>query len=151
AGALDEIGATVVWCGAATALGFLPMCASHVDVLRDLGRLAVTASVCSAVAALTVVPAVLALAGRGSAERSHAGLRPLLAAVDRLTDRHAGAVLLVGGLVVGTGAIGLTWLTVDQSPWEWFPVDSAVARSAHLIDKQLGGVLPFSIVLQSPN
>ncbi len=154
AAALEEIGPTVVWCGAATALGFLPMCGSHVDVLQDLGVLAVTASICSAIASLTVVPAVLALgAGRSAipAERSHAGLRPLLGAVHRLTDRHAGAVLLAGAMVVGTGAFGLVWLTVDQSPWEWFPDDSPVARSAHLIDGQLGGVLPFSIVLESPN
>lgn len=153
--ALEEVGLTVVWCGAATALGFLPMCGSHVDVLRDLGRLAVTASVCSAIASLTVVPAVLALNARRSdvvaTERSHAGLRPLLAAVHRLTDRHAVAVLAAGMLVVATGGFGLVWLTVDQSPWEWFPDDSPVAQSAHLIDGQLGGILPFSVVLQSPN
>jgi uncharacterized protein len=153
--ALEEVGLTVLWCGAATALGFLPMCGSHVDVLQDLGVLAVTASICSALASLTVVPAVLALGARRNgaipAERSHAGMRPLLDAVHRLTDRHAGAVLLAGALVVATGALGLVRLTVDQSPWEWFPDDSPVARSAHLIDGQLGGVLPFSIVLESPN
>lgn len=151
-GALREVGVTVLWCGAATALGFLPMNWSHVEVLRDLGFLAVTASAVAAVQALTVVPAVLALGSRrAQGERSHAGMRPLLALVHRVTDRHAAAVLATSALVVGTGAFGLVWLHVDQSPWDWFPDDSAVARSTRLIDGQLGGVLPFSVVLRSPN
>lgn len=152
AAALREVGVTVVWCGAATALGFLPMCWSHVDVLRDLGVLAVVASAVAALLSLTVVPAVLSLGSRRApGERSHAGMRPLLAAVHRLTDRHAGAVIAVAAVVVGAGAFGLRWLHVDQSPWDWFPDDSAVARSTRLIDGQLGGVLPFSIVFRSPD
>jgi predicted RND superfamily exporter protein len=151
AAALSEVGVTVVWCGAATALGFLPMCWSHVDVLRDLGVLAVVASAAAAILTLTVVPAVLSLAARRApSERSHAGMRPILAAVHRLTDRHAGAVIAVAAAVVGVGALGLLWLHVDQSPWDWFPDDSAVARSTRLIDGQLGGVLPFSVVFRSP-
>jgi predicted RND superfamily exporter protein len=154
AGALDEVGATVLWCGAATALGFLPMSGSRVDVLQDLGLLAVIASVCSAIASVTVVPAVLALRTRSGApasERAHAGFRALLGAVDRLTDRHAAAVVAGGALLVCAGALGLLQLTVDQSPWDWFPEDSPVARSTHVIDERLGGVLPFSIVLASPD
>lgn len=149
--ALREVGATVLWCGAATALGFLPMCWSHIEVLQDLGILAVTASAAAAVLSLTLVPAVLALGTqRAPAERSHAGMRPLLAAVHRLTDRHAGAVLAAGACVVGLGAFGLRWVHVDQSPWDWFPDESPVARSTRLIDGQLGGVLPFSLVFRSP-
>ncbi|MCW5892157.1 MAG: MMPL family transporter [bacterium] len=149
--ALREVGTTVMWCGAATALGFLPMCGSHIDVLRDLGLLAVTASGIAAALSLTVVPAVLTLvARRAPGERSHASMRPLLAAVHRLTDRHAAAVLATTALVVGLGAVGLRWVYVDQSPWDWFPDESPVARSTHLIDGQLGGVLPFSLVFRSP-
>jgi len=151
AAALREVGTTVMLCGGTTALGFWPLRTSHVDVLRDLGTLAVVASGLSTLAALTIVPAVLALGRRRvPGARSHAELRPLLARVDALTSAHPGALLAGGALMVLLAAVGLSRLQVDQSPWEWFPEGSEVHRSTRLIDDELGGVLPFSIVLESP-
>jgi len=150
--ALREVGTTVMLCGATTALGFLPLRTSHVDVLRDLGTLAVVASMLSTLAALTVVPAVLALGGRRTpSERSFTRLRPLLVRIDELTSRRPWTLLGIGAAAVALATVGLQRLQVDQSPWDWFPEGSAVHLSTHVIDQELGGVLPFSIVLQSPN
>lgn len=154
--AVCQVGSTVVLCGATTALGFLPLDTSPVDVLRDLGTLAVAASILTALAALTVVPAVLALRARhgrpaeAPEERTQAGFGPLLARIDALTERRAGMLLGVGAVLVAFTAYGVARLRVDQNPWDWFPAGSPAERSTRIIDEQLGGVLPFSIVLESP-
>jgi predicted RND superfamily exporter protein len=154
AAALDEVGATVLLCGATTALGFLPLCGSRIDVVRDLGTLSVAASVLATLAALTVVPGVLALARarpRPAAARRDGVLPALLLRIHTLTERRTGLVLGAGALLLVVGIAGLLRLRVDQNPYEWFPPGSPVARSTQLIDQQLGGVLPFSIVLHGPD
>lgn len=155
AATLVEVGVTVVLCGIISALGFLPLCTSRVDVVRDLGTLSVAASALSMVAALTLVPAILALGRRGARQARNdavdAWLAALLMRVHALTDRYAGSVLAAGALLVFLGAIGLARLGVDQNPYEWFPEGSPAAVSTHVIDEGLGGVLPFSVVVESPD
>src|SRR6185295_2146942 len=58
--ALRETGVTVLLCGATTAIGFAALLLSRVDAIRDLGLLATCGAGLTTVAALTVVPALLA-------------------------------------------------------------------------------------------
>jgi hypothetical protein len=152
--ALREVGLTVLLCGATTALGFASLLSSRVEVIRDLGLLATAASGFTTVAALTVVPAALALLPVRSSARPPSGVERRLARalphLHALTVRRGPAILAVACVVSAVGLAGLTFLTVDQDPYEWFPAGSPVARSTRVIDAELGGIVPMSVVLDSP-
>jgi hypothetical protein len=150
---LDEVGITVLLCGATTALGFGALLTSRVEVIRDLGLLAMAGAGLTTLAALTVVPAALALLPSAGGVRAPSGTeRRLQAALLRLhafTAAHGGALLGAAALVTGIGLVGLSFLAVDQDPYAWFPPDSPVARSTHVVDDALGGVVPLAVVLES--
>jgi predicted RND superfamily exporter protein len=153
---LCEVGLTVLVCGATTALGFAALLTSRVEVIRDLGLLATCGAAFTTLAALTIVPAALAVlparrAGRGPSRIEQRLATDLLPCLHALTVRRARPIL-GGALVLTTvGLGGLALLVVDQDPYAWFPTDSAVARSTRVIDQQLGGVIPLSVVLESPS
>jgi hypothetical protein len=152
---LSSVGLTVVLCGATTALGFASLLTSRVDAVRDLGLLATIGTGFATVTALVLVPAVLCLLKArpvtgGSTSSSAVVLRGLMA-IHRFTERHGTIVLVVAGVLVLGAAGGLRFLTVDQDPYEWFPIGSEVRRSTNLIDQQLGGVVPLAVVLESPD
>lgn len=151
---LSAVGVTVVLCGATTALGFASLLSSRVEVIRDLGLLATCGSGFTTLAALTVVPATLVLLRASRAPRRPGVLARRLAnalpRVHALTVRRGGLLLLTAAAIIAAGGAGLRFLTVDQDPYDWFPAGSSVARSTAEIDQQLGGVVPLSVVLQSP-
>lgn len=152
---LDEIGFTVLLCGATTALGFASLLASRVEVIRDLGLLATCGSGFTTLAALTIVPASLAILP--SARRSwrvrgsELRMQAVLVRLHDFTVVRGPLLLACAALVTGFGMGGLAFLTVDQDPYEWFPATSPVGRSTRTIDRQLGGVIPLGVVLESPN
>ena len=151
---ISSVGLTVVLCGATTALGFASLITSRVDAVRDLGVLATIGTGFATATALTLVPAVLSLLKvrpmTGDATASSAFVLRGLMAVHRFTERHAMAVVLSAGILVIGAASGLRFLTVDQDPYEWFPLGSEVRQSTNLVDQQLGGVVPLAVVLESP-
>jgi len=152
---LSAVGMTVVLCGATTALGFASLLSSRVEVIRDLGLLATCGSGFTTLAALTIVPAVLALLRTRRASRQSGvlarGLAQALPRVHALTVRRGGLLLLTAAAIMAVGGGGLRFLSVDQDPYDWFPTGSPVARSTAEIDHELGGVVPLAVVLESPD
>ena len=151
---LREVGIAVLLCGATTSLGFFALMVSRVEVVRDLGLIAASGSLFTTFAALTIVPAALALSGKASTSKSAELLQrrftSFLTSIHRLTVRHGLALMLMSMIIGIFGLRGLAFLRVDQNPYAWFPVDSPIAHSTALLDEQLGGVTPFGIVLESP-
>ncbi|HZP42523.1 MAG TPA: MMPL family transporter [Candidatus Binatia bacterium] len=153
--ALAEVGSTVLLCGATTALGFASLLTSRVEVIRDLGLLATCGSGFTTFAALTVVPATLALLPARVVARPRAGidarLKELLPALHAFTMRQRRPIVAASLALTAVGFVGLTRLAVDQDPYDWFPAGSSVARSTEMIDDALGGIVPLGVVIESPD
>jgi predicted RND superfamily exporter protein len=152
---LREVGLTVMLCGATTALGFGSLLSSRVEVIRDLGLLATIGSAFTTLTALTLVPAMLALLPAAGRIENPGGLetwlRGLLPRLHAFTVRRGRLLVGTAAAVMAVGLSGLARLSVDQDPYSWFPPRSPTARSTGVIDHELGGIVPFGVVLESPD
>jgi predicted RND superfamily exporter protein len=73
-----------------------------------------------------------------------------LKAVARFSCAHPGRVLTVSLVIVAIAALGMLRLRVDTNHISFFSADHPLGQSAAIIDKELGGVYSFQIMLEGP-
>ncbi len=146
----------VVWTGLTTCAGFASLAASPVPPVRALGLWTAFAIAFLTLAALSLLPALLAAFGPGrSRARAHP---PVRAPVETWLGRRArswartagarpGAVYAVFGAVAIAAAAGLPRLAVDTNPLGYFRPGHPVARQVRRLESAGLGPVSASLVL----
>ncbi len=136
---------------ATTALGMLSLATSSVVAVRAFGVGSAVGIMVDFVISIILMPTLLSLVKPETAEAPHERyfLAPLKA-VARFSCGHPGRVLAVSMVVVVVAALGILRLRVDTNHISFFSADHPLGQSAAIIDKELGGVYSFQIMLEGP-
>jgi uncharacterized protein len=143
--------APLLGASATTALGMLSLATSSVVAVRAFGVGSAVGIMVDFAISLVLMPTLLTLVKPETAEAPHERyfLAPLKA-VARFSCAHPGRVLTVSiGLAV-VATLGIFRLRVDTNHISFFSADHPLGQSAAIIDKELGGVYSFQIMLEGP-
>ena len=143
--------APLLGASATTALGMLSLATSNVVAVRSFGVGAAVGIMVDFVISLVLMPTLLTLVKPETAAAPHEKyfLAPLKA-IARFSCARPGRVLAVSlGLAV-LASLGILRLRVDTNHISFFSANHPLGQSAAVIDKELGGVYSFQIMLEGP-
>ena len=143
--------APLLGASATTALGMLSLATSNVVAVRSFGVGAAVGIMVDFVISLVLMPTLLTLVKPETAEAPHERyfLAPLKA-IARFSCARPGRVLAVSVGLAILASIGILRLRVDTNHISFFSADHPLGQSAAVIDKELGGVYSFQIMLEGP-
>jgi hypothetical protein len=143
--------APLLGASATTALGMLSLATSSVVAVRAFGVGSAVGIMVDFAISLVLMPTLLTLVKPETAEAPHERyfLAPLKA-VARFSSAHPGRVLTVSMVLAVAATLGILRLRVDTNHISFFSADHPLGQSAAIIDKQLGGVYSFQIMLEGP-
>ncbi|HJT98360.1 MAG TPA: MMPL family transporter, partial [Rhodanobacteraceae bacterium] len=146
-----HLAAPLLGASATTALGMLSLATSNVVAVRAFGVGSAVGIMVDFVISLVLMPTLLSLvrAETGEAPHERYFLAPLRA-VARFACAHPGRVLAGSLAVCVLASAGITRLRVDTNHIAFFSATHPLGRSARVIDRELGGVYSFQIMLEGP-
>ena len=146
-----HLAAPLLGASATTALGMLSLATSSVVAVRAFGIGSAVGIMVDFVISLVLMPTLLSLVKAETNEAPHERyfIAPLRA-VSRFVCAHPGRVLAGSLAICAIAALGITRLRVDTNHIAFFSADHPLGRSARVIDRDLGGVYSFQIMLEGP-
>ncbi len=143
--------APLLGASATTALGMLSLATSNVVAVRSFGVGAAVGIMVDFVISLVLMPTLLTLVKPETAEAPHEKyfLAPLKA-IARFSCARPGRVLAVSVGLAVLASLGIMRLRVDTNHISFFSENHPLGQSAAVIDKELGGVYSFQIMLEGP-
>jgi predicted RND superfamily exporter protein len=144
-----EVARPVALSGLTTGIGFLGVALVQIEAIRALGLFGAVGTFSVAAAALTVVPAALALM---PFDAPAPRLRALIGdawgvSLVGFVARHRRAVLATWAALIAVLALGLPRLSVETDATRWFPRGSEVRDSYEAIRARLSGISPMNVVI----
>ncbi len=135
-----------------TAVGFGTLVVSRTEILRRFGVTAALAVLAAYVMAMLFLPKAMsyARAPKKTAIASHDG--GLDRGIDAVVGRALGRprlTLLLGAIAITFGAWLVSRVTIDTMLLETFPENTPIHQQIKLLERELDGVLPYEIYLQS--
>jgi predicted RND superfamily exporter protein len=136
---------------ATTALGMLSLATSNVVAVRAFGVGSAVGIMVDCVVSLVLMPTLLSLVKPETAEAPHEKyfVGPLTAVARFVCDRPK-KVLVISLVVATVAALGILRLRVDTNHISFFSRNHPLGQSAAVIDRELGGVYSFQIMLEGP-
>ena len=136
---------------ATTALGMLSLATSNVVAVKTFGIGAAVGIMVDFAISLVLVPTMLSLVKPETAAAPHEEyfIGPLRR-IARFSCAHPGRVLAVSLTFAIVAALGMTRLRVDTNHISFFSGSHPLGQSAAVIDRELGGVYSFQIMLEGP-
>lgn len=136
---------------ATTALGMLSLATSSVVAVRSFGIGSAVGIMVDFVISLILMPTLLSLVKPETSEAPHERyfIRPLRA-VARFSCARPGPVLIISLGLSAVALLGITKLRVDTNHISFFSRNHPLGQSAAVIDKELGGVYSFQLMLEGP-
>jgi hypothetical protein len=146
-----EVARPVALSGLTTGIGFLGVALVQIEAIRAIGLSGAVGTFSVAAAALTVVPAALALL---PFDAPAPRLRALIGdawgvALVGFVARHRRAVLATWAALIALLGLGLPRLSVETDATRWFPRGSEVRDSYEAIRERLSGISPMNVVISS--
>jgi predicted RND superfamily exporter protein len=148
---VSHLAAPLLGASATTAIGMLSLATSNVVAVRSFGVGAAVGIMVDFAISLVLMPTLLSLVKPETAEAPHEKyfLAPLKA-IARFTCARPGRVLAVSVGLAVIASMGILRLRVDTNHISFFSADHPLGQSAAVIDKELGGVYSFQIMLEGP-
>jgi len=136
---------------ATTALGMLSLATSNVVAVKSFGIGSAIGIMVDFAISLVLVPTMLSLVKpeTGAAPHEEYFIGPLRR-VARFACAHPGRVLTVSLTLAIVAALGITRLRVDTNHISFFSDRHPLGQSAAVIDRELGGVYNFQLMLEGP-
>jgi predicted RND superfamily exporter protein len=136
---------------ATTALGMLSLATSNVVAVRSFGIGSAVGIMVDFVISLILMPTLLSLVKPETSAAPHERyfIRPLRA-VAQFSCAHPRRVLVVSLALSAVALFGMTKLRVDTNHISFFSRNHPLGQSAAVIDKELGGVYSFQLMLDGP-
>jgi uncharacterized protein len=146
-----HLAAPLFGASATTALGMLSLATSSVVAVRSFGVGSAVGIMVDFAISLVLMPTLLSLVKPETAAAPHERyfLAPLKA-VARFSCARPGRVLAVSIALAIVAAMGIVRLRVDTNHISFFSADHPLGQSAAVIDKELGGVYSFQMMLEGP-
>jgi predicted RND superfamily exporter protein len=146
-----HLAAPLLGASATTALGMLSLATSNVIAVRSFGIGSAIGIMVDFVISLALMPTLLSLVKPETGEMPHERhfIAPLRR-IARFSCAHPGRVCAVTLILGIVAALGIARLRVDTNHIAFFSASHPLGRSAAVIDRELGGVYSFQIMLEGP-
>ncbi len=146
-----HLAAPLLGASATTALGMLSLATSSVVAVRAFGVGSAVGIMVDFVISLVLMPTLLPLVRAETEEAPHERyfIAPLRR-VARFACAHPGRVLAGSLIVCALAAAGVTRLRVDTNHIAFCSAGHPLGRAARVLDRELGGVYSFQIMLEGP-
>lgn len=148
---LREVGRACFFTSATSAVAFGSLCASQIELVRQLGvPVAFGVLVAFVLTFLLLPPLLVAFPGAaGGAARSVASLERPLARLAGVIERRPGAVVLGFALLLGADAALLPRLSRETRMLHDFDEDDPVMATRIFMEERMDGAIPLELVIDS--
>jgi predicted RND superfamily exporter protein len=146
---VSHLAAPLLGASATTALGMLSLATSSVVAVRSFGIGSAVGIMVDFAISLVLMPTLLSLVKPETSETPHERyfIAPLRR-IARFSCAHPGKVLAATIAMSVIAAFGILRLRVDTNHISFFSPSHPLGQSAAVIDKELGGVYSFQIMLE---
>ncbi|MEM7080636.1 MAG: MMPL family transporter [Pseudomonadota bacterium] len=131
---------TIAAFGSLTVSGILPV--------EYFGWMMCLGIVVSFVVTYTLFPAVLLLLPKGRPAANLAVTNNFIRAVGEFARWRPLAITLVAGMIAIAAYVGVSRVSLDNRFAEYFDTDTEIYQGMRYIDENLGGTIPFDVVLK---
>jgi predicted RND superfamily exporter protein len=133
---------TIAAFGSLTVSGIVPV--------EDFGWMMCIGITLSFVATFSFFPAVLLMLDKGEVGETVGRINHFIRALGEFTRWRASVVLLIGVVMAAGAYFGIERVSLDNRFAEYFDEDTEIFRGMRFIDRELGGTIPFDVVLAFP-
>lgn len=142
-----------------TSLGFLTLITAEVLPVVQTGLYTACGVMASFLLTITVIPIALSYFPDEPVKRQVTRTDtpepdPLLVrALDRVANlnlRHPLPLILLWVVVAGAGVVGIGMIRIETNPLKFFREGSKMAETHAYFEKELGGTLPFDVLVEGP-
>ncbi len=149
---LDRIASPLIISAITTGVGFASLMANRIVAVQDLGRFAVIGLIAVTICSLTLLPAMLRLAGRkrrAPIDEQASLVSQFLTGLGRRASASRRGILWGGGVLALVALIGANWIQVDSDFIRYFEKDSDIRRANEIINQEIVGSNPFYLVVET--
>jgi predicted RND superfamily exporter protein len=149
---LDRIAAPLLISAFTTGVGFASLMANRIVAVQDLGRFAVFGLAAVTISSLTLLPAMLRVAGRkrrAPHDEQASFVSQFLAGLGRRASAQRRAILWGGAVLALIALVGANRIRVDSDFITYFKEDSEVRRANEIINREIVGSNPFYLVVET--
>jgi len=148
---ITHLTAPLLGASATTALGMLSLATSDVVAVRAFGIGAAVGVMVDFAISLVFVPTLLAwMRPESTTPPQERWFLVPLQRVAAFAVGHARSILVVSAVLAAVALAGVTRLKVDTNHIAFFSPKHPLGKSAAVIDRELGGVYGFQIMLEGP-
>ena len=151
--AFERVWPPLLISGLTTAIGFGSLAANRIVAIRDLGLFAMVGIACVMATSLTMIPAALQLMSAAPRRRWSGRISPILSGLlTRLGERSYASrrPILAVTIALSLAALaGAALIEVDSNFLHYFRKSSDVRVDNEIINREIVGVNPFFIVIES--
>ncbi len=152
----EDVGKACVYTSLTTFVGFICLSLVPTPMFRTMGLILGFGVAVALLIAMTMAPIIFSFMPEpkplraGPTSRVHDWLDRLLAGAERLSTRHARAVIAAFGLVLALAALGLTRLEVEADFSKRFAKDSKIRRDLSWFENHFTGTTGMDIYIEVP-
>lgn len=149
---LDRIASPLIISAITTGVGFASLMANRIVAVQDLGRFAVVGLAAVTICSLTLLPAMLRVAGRkrrAPRDEQASFVSQFLAGIGRRASNSRRGILWGSGMLAALALIGANWIRVDSDFISYFEEESDVRRANEVINREIVGSNPFYLVVET--
>ena len=132
-----------------TIVAFLSLIVSGIRPVIDFGWIMTIGIVCAFVISFIFFPSFLKLMSPKEAVSSHDITKRLTLNIGLFTLDNKNKILFVSAILALTSVIGVFKLQVDNRFIDYFKKDTEIYQGMSVIDTQLGGTTPLSIIIDA--
>jgi len=151
--ALAEMAFPTLLTAGTTAAGFASLAVNPIEALRQFGIFAAVGTVCTMVASLTWIPAVLELLAAPTRVEPPPGSARIDALLERVGDldvRYRNAIFAASALVGLLALAAIPRIQISTALVSNFPVDSTVQVAYDAVNRLAGGAGELRLVVEAP-
>ena len=150
-----RVGVPILITSLTTAIGFIANTVSEIPLIREFAMVSAFAMIANLGVTVLSLPVQLSLFGPTRSTLSADGKTPtgligkVITWVERITDNHAGKVLVVFAALALALGIHVSDVRVNNDPLSYFQPDHPFVQDATHLADELSGVQIFSVTLSS--
>ena len=150
---IRKVGNATFLTNATTSMGFGTFIFTHSDMMKEFGVVASINIICIFFISILIVPIIYSyLAPPNPRQTKHLDKKWLDNAVDKLvlmSTQYRRPVYIVTVLIILAGALGMSLMHTSGSIVDDLPKNDIVVKDLKYFEKELNGILPFEIVVES--
>ncbi|NJN51177.1 MAG: MMPL family transporter [Gammaproteobacteria bacterium] len=130
-----------------TMVAFGSLMSSRIEPVVDFGWMMCVGVLASFAATYMVFPALLLAVPKGTKSTNIGARRYVTETLSRVVRHHHRRVLVAALVIAATSILGMSLVSLDNRFIDYFDTDTEIHQGMRIIDEELGGTVPFEIII----